>query len=225
MIATFFCKIFHEDIIDLLIEKILLLRLADKPMEEDRYLWDEFRNDKGFALSRIYRENIDFLFSYGKKFSRDEDFILDVIHDLFCDLIKYRKRLGETDNIRWYLVKSFRRKLLRGIEHKKRSAKVDGDYSLDPQIVFSIEEELITDEMQERKVKLIREGLKELSEKQREVIYYKFTLGYDYFQICEIMSITYESARQMVSRAVNLLKRYLAGNKLFLMMILNLKKI
>jgi RNA polymerase sigma factor (sigma-70 family) len=201
------------------------LRFADEPMGKDNLIWDEFRNDKDFALSHIYRENIDFLFSYGKKFSRDEDFILDVIQDLFCDLIKYRKKLGETDNIRWYLMKSFRRKLLRGIEHKKRSTKRDGYYSLEPEIVFSIEEELITDEVQARKVKLIREGIKELSKKQREVIYYKFTLGYDYSQICEIMSITYESARQMVSRAVNLLRRYLAENKLFLMMILNLKKI
>lgn len=79
------------------------------------------------ALSYIYRQNTDFLFFYGKKFTPDEEFILDMIQDLFCDLIKCRKKLGETDNIRLYLMKSFRRKLLRGIESKRRSAKLESD--------------------------------------------------------------------------------------------------
>ncbi len=195
-------------------------------MINDKYIWEEFKNNEDHALSYIYRQNIDFLFFYGKKFTTDEGFILDMIQDLFCDLIKYRKKLSETDNIRLYLIKSFRRKLLKGIESRKKLAKLDGDYNLEPEIVFSIEEKIITDDDQSRRIKFIRQGLQELNPKQREVIYYKFTLGYDYSQICEIMSITYESARQLVSRAINSLKQYLSENKLFLMLIFRrLKKI
>lgn len=188
-------------------------------MTNDKCVWEEFKNEADHALSYIYRENIDFLFFYGKKFTPDEDFILDMIQDLFCDLIKYRKKLGETDNIRMYLMKSFRRKLLRGIENKRKIIRLNSDYSLEPEIVFSIEEEMITAEGQSRRTKQIRQGLKELNPKQREVIYYKFTLGYDYDQICEIMSITYESARQLVSRAINSLKQYMSENKFLLMLI------
>jgi len=189
------------------------------PMREDKYIWDNFKNDKGNALSHIYIQNIDFLFFYGKKFTIEEDFILDVIHDLFCDLIKYRKTISETDNIRLYLIKSFRRKLLRGIENKKKLVKLDSLYNLEPEILFSIEEEMITDEEQSRKNKFIRQGLQELNAKQREVIYYKFTLGYDYNQISEIMSINYDSARQLVSRGINSLKRFMSENNFFLMLI------
>ena len=190
-------------------------------MTSDKYLWEEFKNEAEHALPHIYRQNIDFLFYYGKKFTADEEFILDMIQDLFCDLIKYRKKLGETDNIRLYLMKSFRRKLLRGIESKKKSAKLDYDYNLVPVIVFSIEEEMIENEEQSRRIKFIKQGLQELNAKQREIIYYKFTLGYDYSQICEIMSITYESARQSVSRGINSLKQYMSENNIILMLIYN----
>jgi len=188
-------------------------------MKEDKYIWDEFKNDTENALSYIYNQNVDFLFFYGKKFTIEEDFILDMIQDLFYDLIKYRKTLSATDNIRLYLMKSFRRKLLRGIENKRKFAKLDSDYNLEPKIVFSIEEEMITDEDQSRRNKFIMLGLKELNAKQREVIYYKFTLGYDYSQISEIMSITYDSARQLVSRGINSLKQFMSENNFILMLI------
>lgn len=190
-----------------------------KPMKEDKYIWDDFKNDTGNALSHIYNQNIDFLFFYGKKFTIEEDFILDMIQDLFYDLIKYKNTLGETDNIRLYLMKSFRRKLLRGIESKRKLVKLNSGYNLEPEILFSIEEEMITDEEQSRKNKFIRQGLQELNAKQREVIYYKFTLGYDYNQISEIMFINYDSARQLVSRAINSLKRFTIDNNFFLVFI------
>jgi RNA polymerase sigma factor (sigma-70 family) len=188
-------------------------------MKEDKYIWADFKNEEEHALSYIYNQHVDFLFFYGKKFTIDEDFILDMIQDLFYDLIKYRNTVGETDNIRLYLMKSFRRKLLRGIENKRRITKRDNDYSLEPQIVFSIEEEMITDEELSGRNTLIKKGLLELNTKQREVIYYKYTLGYDYDQICEIMSINYDSARQLVSRAINSLKHFMSENNIILTLI------
>ena len=78
---------------------------------------------------------------------------------------------------------------------------------------------MITDEKQSRRIKFIKQGLQELNAKQREVLYYKFTLGYDYLQIYEIMSITYDSARQTVSRGINSLKQYMSESKLIFMLI------
>jgi len=188
-------------------------------MKEDKYIWEEFKNNEEHALSYIYHQNVDFLFSYGKKFTIEDDFILDMIQDVFYDLIKYKRTLGETDNIRLYLMKSFRRKLLKGIENKKKIARLNNDFNVEAQIVFSVEEELITDEDQWRRINFIRKGLQELNAKQREVIYYKFTLGYNYNQICEIMSINYDSARQLVSRGISSLKQYMTENGLSLMLI------
>ena len=188
-------------------------------MTADKDIWNEFKNEEADALSFIYSQNIDFLFFYGKRFTSDEEFILDIIQDLFYDLIKYRKSVSQTDNIRLYLLKSFRRKLLHGIEIKQKLTNLHSNYNHEPDILFSIEEKMINDEEQSIRTKSIRRGLLELNAKQREVIYYKFTLGYDYDQICEIMSINYDSARQLVSRGISSLKQFMSENKFILLLI------
>jgi RNA polymerase sigma factor (sigma-70 family) len=143
------------------------------------YIWEEFRKEEESALSYIYHQNIDFLFFYGKRFTKDEHFVRDVIQELFCDLIKNRKNLGETDNIRLYLLKSFRRKLFREIEKKENPLEHNDNYQLHPEIMFSIEDDIIKDEERSQKIKHIRKGFRELNDEQREVLYYKFTCGYN----------------------------------------------
>ncbi len=189
-------------------------------MTNDIEIWEGFKHEADSALSIIYHKNVDFLFYYGRKFTTDEGLILDVIQDLFYDLIKYRNNLGETDNIRLYLLTSFRRKLFKGLEKKKRFAKLNFTYNLEPQIVFSAEEEFIADEDQQKTLRVVKQAMNELNAKQREILYYKFTLGYDYDQICEIMSITYDSARQLVSRAISSLKQCVSRTDFFLTLIL-----
>ncbi|MDR1718658.1 MAG: RNA polymerase sigma factor [Dysgonamonadaceae bacterium] len=178
-------------------------------MDEDRLIWKSFKDGAESALSCIYHQNIDLLFSYGKKFTSDENMVLDSIQDLFYDLIRYREKLGETDNIRFYLLKSFRRTLVRAIEKQKRLSELDDqEFDTEDDRTFSAEERFIETEESTRQHVLLRKGLRKLNAKQRELFYYKFTLGYDYPQICELMSISYDSARQLVSRGLSTLKTY-----------------
>ena len=178
-------------------------------MKEDLYIWEEFKNGKEYALSHIYYQNIDFLYSYGKRFAKDENLILDSIQDLFYELIRKRRELGDTDNIRLYLLKSLRRKLVRELQKKQKQEEYVSDFEVSPHIVFSAEETVIAIEEQSQKSTILRKALGELNDKQREILYYRFSCGFNYKQICEIMSITNESARQLVSRAVSWLKNYL----------------
>lgn len=186
-------------------------------MKEDKLIWEEFKREEDSALSYIYHQNIDFLFFYGKKFTKDENLILDVIQELFYELIRSRKNLGETDNIRLYLLKSVRRKLIRELEKNKKKTELNNDFQFEPEIVFSVEEDLIRNEDQSKKLKFIRQGLQELNVKQREILYYKFTCDFEYDQICELMSINYDSARQLVSRAIGSMKKYLSESDFFLL--------
>mgnify|MGYP000751861432 CR=1 FL=1 len=180
-------------------------------MKPDCYIWDNFRKEDNSALSYIYHQNVDFLFFYGKKFTIDEDLILDTIQDLFFDLIRKRKTLGETENVRLYLLKSFRRRLFKELEKNKKQSNLNEKFQPVPQIVFSIEDELIDEEIKTEKAQELKKGLQNLNSRQREVLYYKFNCGFDYNQICDVMSISYDSARQMVSRSISILKKHLKG--------------
>lgn len=189
-------------------------------MIDEKIIWEDFKKEQEYALSYIYEQNIDFLYFYGKKFSEDKDLILDTIHDLFCYLIQTRKNLGETNNIRFYLITAFRRRLLKEIKNKNSQNHVGDNFQLEAtDFIFSTEEDLIRNEEDFKRMKIIRQGMNELNAKQREILYYKFTCEFDYDQICAIMAITYDAARQLMSRAINLLRKYLENNEFYLLFI------
>ncbi|QIA08343.1 RNA polymerase sigma factor [Draconibacterium halophilum] len=175
-------------------------------MKNDEKIWNDFCRGENYALSYIYSNNIHLLFRYGRKFSKDNELIKDTIQDLFFDLIRTRENLGATDNIRYYLLCSFRRKLFKNLSRQK--SNTEGGYVSVPvpEISYSIEQELISKEYLTLRDKRIKKGLSELTTKQREILFYRYTCGFEYEEICNLMSLKYDSARKQVFRALKALK-------------------
>lgn len=176
----------------------------------DAKLWEDFKKGEKYALSHIYYLYADPLFRYGNKFTSDNELVKDAIQDLFFDLIRSRTSLGSTDHIYFYLIKALRRRLLKGQGGTKNQMLTDEDTDIyAANIVYSIEDEWIQKEELTKKEEIVRNGLRELSHKQREILYYRFTCDFEYDQICEIMSMKYDSARKMVFRALKTLRENL----------------
>lgn len=185
-------------------------------MKEDKQIWDDFRKGEDYALSHIYFQYAPFLFRYGRKFSQDEEMIKDVIQDLFFYLISARESLGTTDNIRFYLMASFRRRLADAIKQKAPLSYSDNEV-LTAEIIYSAEHELIGKEELSHREQTVNNALAKLSPKQREILFYKFSCNFDYDQICEIMQLQYDSARKQVSRALKGLKEILVSSDMFVL--------
>ena len=184
-------------------------------MIPDKKIWDDFRKGDNYALSHIYFQQVQMLYRYGRKFSSDDELIKDTIQDLFFDLIRTRKNLGETDNICFYLMASFRRKLAKSVRRKIPLEYFDNN-ELIAEIVYSAEIDLIDREELTQREQAVKQALAELSPKQREILFYKYTCNFGYDQICEIMNLQYDSARKQVSRALKSMKEILSGSDLFI---------
>lgn len=182
----------------------------------DNKLWEDFKKGDKNALSQIYCKHVDLLFRYGKKFSRDNELVKDTIQDLFFDLIRTRNNLGTTDNIRFYLIKAFRHRLFRNLNKPDNRSKTVNESELQAEIVYSAEDDLISREELTHREQMIQQGLKAISPKQREILFYRFTCDFEYSQICEIMSLKYDSARKQVFRALKALKNKLPDKDHFL---------
>ncbi|PWD99353.1 RNA polymerase sigma factor [Marinilabilia rubra] len=191
-------------------------------MNSDKKIWDDFRNGENYALSHIYYQHVQILYRYGKKISHDEELIKDTIQDLFYDLIRTRENLGETDNIKFYLLRSFRRKLARGSQSPNERLELGPVDDLTTRIVFSAEQEIIDKEELSHREKQVQEGLRTLSSKQREILYYRYTCEMDYDEICELMQLKYDSARKLVFRSVKALKDNMGGASMLLFFLSNL---
>ncbi len=187
----------------------------------DDQLWEDFKRDEKDALTQIYQSYVDQLFRYGKKFSTDNDLIKDTIQDLFFDLIRTRASLGTTNNIQFYLIKAFRRRLAKNVKNSSNEADWQNETEMDANyIVYSCEDDWIQKESLTKKEERIRQGLAGLSPKQREILYYRFSCDFDYDQICEIMSMKYDSARKMVFRAIQSLRQHFSDTDLSLFTII-----
>ena len=75
-------------------------------------MWNEFRGGNHVAFTHIYQNYVSLLYNYSTSITQDRELIKDCLHDLFVELWKNHKNLGETTSIRYYLMASIKRKLV-----------------------------------------------------------------------------------------------------------------
>lgn len=161
------------------------------------------------AFASIYQSEVNSLLKYGLKITTSVQLIEDAIQDLFIEIWQKRDRLSETDHIRKYLLVSFRRKLIQNIQkiEKKYYSEEsgEGEYGNED----SPEDIWIDSESFSIKMELLESALKHLSNRQKEIIHLKYGEGLDYPVISEMMGISYQSSRNLLTGALKKLKEFL----------------
>lgn len=170
--------------------------------------WNSFRKGDDVALSAIYSEYAGSLYQYGLKLTANRDLIEDVLHDLFIDLIRNRKTLGETSNISFYLLKAFRRKMVRQLKRESRYSD-DQLSEMMFDVCYSVEQEFISEETRSNTSRLLLAAIEKLSSRQKEAIYLKFQKELDYQEISELLGMGINASRNLIYRAVKALKEAL----------------
>lgn len=181
-----------------------MLKLDNR--SDERLLWLKFLNGDDQVLSLIYLYYSSSLFDYGCRFTKDSDLVKDCIQEVFCNLLRTRKNLSETDNVRFYLLKSLKRQILREIQKsgKKLVPINDQDYSFELLLRNNIDEHL--NELNEEKQQALSEALESLTDRQKEAIYLRFNRGLEYDEISAILNLNYQSARALIHRAIEKLR-------------------
>ena len=148
------------------------------------------------------------MYLYGMKFKNDNEFVKDCIQEVFFTLIKNGKRLGTVTNIRFYLLKALKNKIIRELKTNQKTEILE---ELQPQFtsefVFEEDSEYNVDASDNRKE--LEKALTELTVNQREIIYLRYECGMGYNEICEIMQIKIDYARKLTYRAIVKLKKIL----------------
>ncbi len=172
----------------------------------DAELWAKFKDGDDEALTLIYTSNSRKLYLYGLKFTRNKTIIEDSIQDLFADLVRTRKTLGEANNIRVYLLVSFKRKLFHQLEKEKRYNLEQNDEGFVFDITYSVEHDIIRQESSDIKLRSLNEALEQLTPRQKEAVYLRFTEELEYIEVARIMEMSVEACRNIVCKAIKSLK-------------------
>ncbi|WP_025763029.1 RNA polymerase sigma factor [Dyadobacter tibetensis] len=191
-----------------------------KTVDSNRAIWMSFV-EKGnpLAFQQLYDIYADFLYDFGMRYTADSELSRDAIHDLFLDLHTYQKNLAKDVNVNFYLIKSYKRKL---IEIKRRSERfrlhsvVPSDLVLQS-FCFSIEDQMIEDEEQRRRLQSLAEEVNRLPDRQREILYLRYTHSLEYEEIAAMMDISVATCRTFIYRALKLLRTNLEYSAILLL--------
>ena len=173
---------------------------------DDVELWHAYKSGNEKAIIFIYQQHYQSLYRYGFKICGDKDLTKDCIHDIFTQLWLNRKKNKDVHHIRAYLIKYMRwhlgKKLMqdkRFIDFEKRPTNAD-------EIQFSYESLLVNEQINQELREKLALTLQKLSKRQQEAIYLRFYNDLSYEQIAEIMSLRYQSVRNLVHESVKALR-------------------
>lgn len=174
---------------------------------DDVMLWSAFRSGDEQAFITIFDRFSPAMFNYGCKISPEREVVKDAVQELFIDIWQNRKRLGDTDSIKFYLFKSLRRKLLR-IKGKHGHAPA-GPYCADDIRESTPSHELVLiDEqrVQERKHRVMS-MLSQLSKRQQEALFLRYFEELNCDQIASVMRIGKQAVYNLIYHALEELKK------------------
>ena len=178
---------------------------------EDLLLWNAIIKDNEKSFSLLFKKYFAVLVGYGNSFSPNSEKVSDCVQDVFADLWIYRKSLNETVAVKAYLLSCVRNRIARMHKKDKVFQKTNSLDSVKFLFDFSIEHHLIADETTANKVAHLNKSLNSLPARQKEALYLRYHQALDVEQIASTLGVNYQSATNLLYRALQNLREQSKG--------------
>ncbi len=182
-----------------------VMSLSEDTMQSDQQLWLCFRGGDHNAYNLLVRKHANILFSYGCKFSKDEDFIKDCIQDVFFELWNRREKISQAASVKAYLFKSLRLRIFREQSKWNNSDSFEDTFLFRDE--FNIEAHLIQEQTTKEISAKLQTMLTTLTERQKEILYLHFFEDVDHDGIGRIMGLNKQSVYNLLYRSITTLRK------------------
>ena len=177
------------------------MSLTKQQKMHNQDLWLRFLDGDDNAFVQLYAINVDAMLNYGLHFTPLRDQVKDAIQDVFVTVYSKRDKLNAVENIRVYLFVALKNNLFALFNKDVKSYQID---TMEPvfNLDSSAEDKYILSEQEDELKEDIQKMLDTLSHRQREVIYYRFTEGLSFDEICVLMKMNVQSVRNLLHRSI-----------------------
>ncbi len=185
-----------------------LFKQGVNQVETDLTVWKAFKNGNRKAFDYIFEKYSRMLYAYGMRLTRNAAVVEDCIQDLFVELWNKRGNLGDTTSIRFYLMKSIRRRIVKVISKEVQNATAAQNVaSSEEYIDFSCEFIMIEQESDLLRRQKLQQAVDQLTKRQKEAIYLRYYEQMTYESIAAVMNLTIESTYALIGKAINVLRQ------------------
>ncbi|MCD9575387.1 RNA polymerase sigma factor [Flavobacterium soyae] len=179
---------------------------------DDHKLWNKLKAGDEKSFSLLFEKYYGDLIKYGNSFSPFAERVQDCVQDVFVDVWLYRESLQEPNVVKAYLLSSVRKRIARMYERDHFLRNTTTTASIEFLFDFSIEKELIDDEITAERVFYLNKLLNDLPPRQKEALFLRYNQGLGVEEIAEMLDVNYQSANNLLHRGLLKLRKEWKGN-------------
>jgi RNA polymerase sigma factor (sigma-70 family) len=173
-------------------------------MKQEIEIWGNLKAGDKKALSYIYTKYFDSLYNYGTRIAGNAELAEDCIQDLFIEFWNKREALNDVRNIKYYLYKSLRRKIVYKLSQEARQTEKDELSSFEIELTDKTHflNQQINIEIRKRLTQLVES----LTPKQKEVIFLIYYDELSYEEAASIMGLKIKTIYNLTHLAISKLR-------------------
>lgn len=168
-------------------------------------LRDQFIAGDQQAYESIYKLYAKDMYAFGLSICSNRELVEDAIHDVFIEIYTKKEILKKVNNLKIYFIISFRNRLFFLINKSSVFYDIE-NINYEKYHEKDYEEVWIENEDENEKNKKVDAIFDCLNMNQKEAIYLRFIEGLSCQDISKIMSINYQSVKNLIHRSIKKIK-------------------
>lgn len=161
------------------------------------------------AFREIYERYHVQMYYIAKKYVKSPDLAQDAVQDIFVKLWEKRDRIDHTKSIKGFLFTMLRNHVFNMIRDRKSEiVSISGIESSELPQQNLTEDELVYKEYHE----IVKEGMKELSDRKREVFELRTLQGHSNSEVAELLNINIRTVKTHFYNSSKFMREYLKNH-------------
>ena len=175
--------------------------------EQEQTLWKDMISGNKKSFEDLYNQYFQALINYGFRITKNENLIEDAVQELFISIWNNRTNLSEVNEVKFYLFRSLKNRILRQLEKDIFDKSEDVDVYLDLLISISEEQKKINSEQLNTNLDTLQRAIAHLPLRQQEVINLKYFHDFTLDEIAKLMDVNKQSVSNLLFRSYAILRK------------------
>lgn len=204
------------NVVDIMNNRLYIMR----PIIDNEFC-KKLKNGDQMAWNTMYGQYADMLYAYGMKMVQNRVLVDDCIQDVFVYLYDKRANLPVLHNVQAYLLMCLRNKISRQLialsKRQSQEINMDSESINKFNLTIDVQETMEHTELREEQLDALQEAIKQLSPRQREILYLRYykNLGVD--DVATVVGISKQTVMNATSVSLAKLRKNELLTRVFLL--------